>query len=87
MKVFTKTITTPLTISKSDGVFFVSVLVGSNSTLTILGNGNGFQGLTPDSVSLADGQTWSLHSQISEGAIDGVTLTPSGTVYLQVGYN
>jgi len=87
MKVFTKTITTPLTISKSDGVFFVSVLVGDSSTLSILGNAQGFQGLTPDAVTLISAQTWTMSSQISEGAIDGLTLTPTGTAYIQIGLN
>jgi len=87
MRIFTKTITTPLTISTGDGVFYISVLVGNNSTLNILGNSLGFQELTPDAVTLSAGQSWSVSSQISEGAIDGLTITPTGTAYIQIGLN
>lgn len=87
MRIFTQTITTPLTVSAADGVFYISLLVGDSSTVTILGNAQGFQQRTPNAVSLKSGQTWTTSSQISEGSIDGLVITPSGNAYVQIGLN
>ena len=87
MKIFTKTITTPITINGIDGVFFISILTGDGSTATILGNSTSFQQLTPEPVTLISGQVITISSTFSEGPTTGLTITPSGICYIQMGFN
>lgn len=86
MRVFTGDITTPLTITKDDGVFFISVIPASGASVTILGNGV-FQGVSSTPITLTAGQSWTKSVTLGDGAIDYLLITPTGTVNIEINVN
>jgi hypothetical protein len=84
MRFWTQTINAPLTITQSDGAFFISVLAQGGS-VSILG-GSSFQGMASQAATIANGNTWTYSTQISEGAIN-VTITPSANASIMIAFN
>ena len=84
MAFFTKNITTPLVITRTDGVFFVSVEAIGGS-VDILGTAS-FQGMNPDVATITTGNAWNFSNSLGEGAIE-VTITPSATAAITIGFN
>ena len=84
MNFWTQTISAPLTINKADGAFFISVLA-IGGTVTILGSAK-FLGVASTAVTLSVGETWTYQAQLSEGPV-AVTITPSGTAGVNIGFN
>lgn len=73
MQVFTKNLTTTITIQSEDGVFRYNVKA-QGGTVGVTGNGT-FQGMTSDEITLQDGDS---HFMAAESAcpIKGVTIRP-----------
>lgn len=88
MRVFTFTLTTgtPLVISQTDGVMFLSVQCATSSSCTVLGN-LPFKGLTPASVTLEATQGINLSAITPVSPLDGITITrTSGSVDVLIGF-
>lgn len=75
MRFFTYTLTGgAITITTSDSVNLVSIQTNDNSATTILGNVP-FKGLTPNAITLSNGQGITLANQNVQYPLDGITIT------------
>lgn len=81
-KIWTQQITTPLTVNDDDNCVELSVLVTSG-TCTINGNLT-FKGLESAAMTLQEGQSAVIRAANQSAPLDGITITPSGTVQLMV---
>lgn len=88
MRVFTYTLTssTPIVISQTDGVMFLSVQCATSSSCTVLGN-LPFKGLTPANVTLDASQGINLSALTPVSPLDGITITRvSGSIDILIGF-
>lgn len=75
MRIFTYTLNgaNSMTISSTDGVNQISIQAKASGSCTVLGN-IGFKGLTPNAVTLSDGQSLTLTSTPNT-PLDGIVIT------------
>ena len=74
MRVFTKSITSAITINNSDQIYNASIKA-NGGTVNILGNAS-FQGLTSTACTLNDGESVTLTAEVMN-PLEGITITPS----------
>ena len=85
MKVFTKTISSPITLLRSSGAFRISIkAVGG--TVSIVGS-ESFQGLESDAIDLLENESLTITSQSAGDPIEGLTITPSVSADLLISKN
>jgi len=77
---------TTLAISSSDSVNLISIQANDSSSCTILGN-IPFKGLSPNAITLSNGEGITLAAQNSQFPLDGITIVwVGGTIDLLVGF-
>jgi hypothetical protein len=63
-----------IAINSSDSVNLVSIQTNDSSAITVLGNVP-FKGLTPNAITLSNGQGITLANQNIQFPLDGITIT------------
>lgn len=88
MRFFTYTMAgaTTITISSADSVNLISIQANDSSACTILGNVP-FKGLSPNAITLSNGEGITLAAQNSQFPLDGITITwVGGSIDILVGF-
>lgn len=86
MRLFTYTLSSgSISIAESDGVTQITIQANASSSANVTGN-IGFKALTPNAVSLNDGQSLTITTP-TYSPLDGVTIAwVSGTIDIVIGF-
>lgn len=86
MRIFTHTLSSgSITIRNSDYVTQLSIQANDSSSCTILGSGTSFQSLSPNAITLENGENMTLTAP-DNAPLDGITITwVSGTIDILIG--